>query len=678
MRDADGDARADAVLLTYSERVRHGVDHDGKYPFAIKGYRIRSLGAAKGKTITIALLENTLPDTNAKPAVTYKRTTSKPVRDGAGNQAASQVFRATKAHGHKPTLVPSDTTPPETTIGEGPSGTVAARGARFTYSSPDPTATFECALDGAALAFCPAEGLKYADLADGSHTFRVRARDGAGNADATPEARTWTVDGDGDGSLAPADCAPDNAAVNPTATDAPEMTFADTNCDGVDGNATQAIFVTPIGNDTAPGTRTAPLRTLAAAVVAAQSQGKHVYAGFGIYTERLVVANGVSVYGGYGTDWSRSLLNDTRITGGPGGGGTEAATASGITATTTLQHVTLAPGPGASGGASSYGIRAVNSPGLVLEAIVAAGGAGGAGSPGSAGSNGAKGKNGGAGGDGECDGIVYGGGGGASGPRTGRQGGQGGQGGQEYLVGHMDATDGQGGAGVDAGPGGFAGSRSDPGGTGGKGYDGGFGVIGVSGAGGGPGVVLASIFVPGAGHSGTNGTDGSGGGGGGGGGGQHCIIACDDGSGDGGGEGGDGGERGFGGAGGGGGGGSFGVFLVNSTGVVIKGSIIVAANGGAGGNGGTGGQGGLFGTGGPGSTYCSSQIGAGGNGGRGGGGGRGGDGGGGSGGPSVAIARQATTITASGNTVSHGAGGAGAPGPGGAGAPGLAADDVQF
>ncbi len=678
MQDADGDTLADRILLTYSERIRHGVDHDGKYPYVVTGYRIRSVGAAKGKTITLALVEKATPDPNAKPAVRYRRTKSKPVRDRSGNQAAAQVFRATKAHGHKPTLVPSDTTPPETTIGEGPSGTVAGRGVRFTYSSPDPTATFECALDGATLAFCPAEGVKYADLADGPHTFRVRARDAAGNVDATPEMRSWSIDGDGDGSLAPADCAPDDPAINPSATDAPEMTFTDTNCDGIDGTEANAIFVSPIGNDASPGTRAAPLRTLAVAVAAAATANKQVYATFGIYTERLVVANGVGVYGGYGTDWSRSILNDTRITGGPGSAGAEGALAVGVAATTTLQHVTLAAGAGASTSASSYGIRVVNSPGLVLEAIVAAGGPGAAGSAGSPGRNGAKGKDGGGGGNGECDGIGYGGGGGFTGLRTGRQGGQGGDGGQEYLVGHMLARPGQAGAGVDPGPGGFAGSRGDPGGTGGNGSPGGFGIRGADGGGAGPGIVSGSIFVPGSGQSGTPGTDGSGGGGGGGGGGQHCIVLCDDGSGDGGGEGGDGGERGFGGAGGGGGGGSFGVFLVNSTGVVIKGSIIIAGNGGAGGLGGSGGQGGAFGASGPGSTYCSGQIGAGGNGGRGGGGGRGGDGGGGSGGPSVAIARQGTTITASGSTLSHGPGGAGGAGLGGTGANGQAADDLQF
>ena len=47
--DADRDARADGARLTYSERVRHAADRDGRYSFTVAGYRIRSVGAARGK-----------------------------------------------------------------------------------------------------------------------------------------------------------------------------------------------------------------------------------------------------------------------------------------------------------------------------------------------------------------------------------------------------------------------------------------------------------------------------------------------------------------------------------------------------------------------------------------------------------------------------------------------------
>jgi hypothetical protein len=86
--------------------------------------------------------------------------------------------------------------PPNTSIASGPTGTVTSRTASFTFSSSQVSSTFECSLDGAPFAGCtspktvPASGL----LADGSHTFKVRATDATGHADPTPATRTWTVD----------------------------------------------------------------------------------------------------------------------------------------------------------------------------------------------------------------------------------------------------------------------------------------------------------------------------------------------------------------------------------------------------------------------------------------------------------------------------------------------------
>jgi hypothetical protein len=108
MQDADGDFRADRLRLTYSERVRHAVDGDGRYPFRIAGYSVRVVGAASGKTIVLALVERTAPDEASRPAVAYRRTAAKPVRDRAGNQALAQVFRAVREHGHRAPV----TTPP--------------------------------------------------------------------------------------------------------------------------------------------------------------------------------------------------------------------------------------------------------------------------------------------------------------------------------------------------------------------------------------------------------------------------------------------------------------------------------------------------------------------------------------------------------------------------------------
>jgi hypothetical protein len=81
---------------------------------------------------------------------------------------------------------------PETTINSGPSGAVASTAASFTFSSDDPVATFQCALDGAAFTTC-ASPTSFSSLAQGSHTFQVRATNTSGT-DPTPASRTWTVD----------------------------------------------------------------------------------------------------------------------------------------------------------------------------------------------------------------------------------------------------------------------------------------------------------------------------------------------------------------------------------------------------------------------------------------------------------------------------------------------------
>ena len=90
-----------------------------------------------------------------------------------------------------------DTTPPDTTIQSGPSGTVGDGTAAFTFASSEAGSTFECRLDGPGAAtgsFAPCSSPQaYAALADGAYTFAVRAKDTAGNADASPATRAFAV-----------------------------------------------------------------------------------------------------------------------------------------------------------------------------------------------------------------------------------------------------------------------------------------------------------------------------------------------------------------------------------------------------------------------------------------------------------------------------------------------------
>ena len=87
---------------------------------------------------------------------------------------------------------PADTTPPDTTITSGPSGTVATDAASFSFSSSESGSSFACRLDGSAFSACTSPRA-YAGLAPGGHTFEVRATDAAGNVDPSPAARTWTI-----------------------------------------------------------------------------------------------------------------------------------------------------------------------------------------------------------------------------------------------------------------------------------------------------------------------------------------------------------------------------------------------------------------------------------------------------------------------------------------------------
>jgi hypothetical protein len=86
---------------------------------------------------------------------------------------------------------PPDTTAPVTTITSGPTGTVASSFASFTFSADEPAA-FQCRLDGAAFTSC-ASPKSYSGLANGSHTFAVRAIDPSNNVGA-PDSATWIVD----------------------------------------------------------------------------------------------------------------------------------------------------------------------------------------------------------------------------------------------------------------------------------------------------------------------------------------------------------------------------------------------------------------------------------------------------------------------------------------------------
>jgi hypothetical protein len=107
--------------------------------------------------------------------------------DLAGNQGGADAFTWEVDNSI------ADETPPETKVESAPPDPSTSATASFTYSSTEIGSSFECALDGAAFASCPASGIVYGPLADGPHSFQVRATDGAGNTDETPAGYSWQV-----------------------------------------------------------------------------------------------------------------------------------------------------------------------------------------------------------------------------------------------------------------------------------------------------------------------------------------------------------------------------------------------------------------------------------------------------------------------------------------------------
>jgi hypothetical protein len=85
-----------------------------------------------------------------------------------------------------------DTNLPDTRIDSGPSGATSSTSATFNFSSNKPAATFECQLDAAAWQVCQSP-MTLTGLAEGQHSFNIRAKDAAGT-DPVPETRTWKVD----------------------------------------------------------------------------------------------------------------------------------------------------------------------------------------------------------------------------------------------------------------------------------------------------------------------------------------------------------------------------------------------------------------------------------------------------------------------------------------------------
>ncbi len=178
--------------------------------------------------------------------------------------------------------------------------------------------------------------------------------------------------------------------------DEPDPDGVDANCDGIDGEVSNAIFVAPTGDDSNPGTIDRPLRNIQTGIQRAGAASvRDVLVAQGVYGENVILQNGVNTHGGYSQDFTaRDLAQfETVVFGQPLGVGERGAvTANDITARTAFVGFTVFGIDANNLGESTYAMSLVDSTAnlrVTHNRVV-----GGTGAPGSLGGRGNDGDNG--------------------------------------------------------------------------------------------------------------------------------------------------------------------------------------------------------------------------------------------------------------------------------------------
>jgi hypothetical protein len=113
------------------------------------------------------------------------------------------------------------------------------------------------------------------------------------------------TDADGDGVENTSDCDDFDAETYPLASDSPDKDYIDSNCDGIDGDESLAIWVSNTeGTDTNDGSIASPVKTIAKGIELAKAlstTSAHVYVVAGSYAEDVLLNSDVSLFGGFAT-----------------------------------------------------------------------------------------------------------------------------------------------------------------------------------------------------------------------------------------------------------------------------------------------------------------------------------------------------------------------------------------